>query len=871
MSTSEETVGRSHRFGSGQSRMERGSGVTVFLNHLRIALIDLRGSLARFGILIACLALGVGTIATVGAVGAALQDALNRDARALLGGDIEARLTYRRADADELAFLSGLGKVSEVIDTFARAEHEGSSALAALRGVDNAYPLVGSVAIEGGGPLGDLLASRDGVWGTVVDPVLLERLGIAVGDVIGLGNARFQIRGLLDSTPDQVSQGVAIGFPVVVSIAGLAETGLLDPATLARYRYKMLLNEGITLLDASERIVSAFPDAGWQIGTPEKATDELGEYFENFSSFLAIVGLTALLVGGIGVANAVSAYIADRQRTIATMKALGATRSRILLHFLIQALILIGMGIAAGVTLGALLTLIGLPLLGPAFDLPLSSTIDWPSLGTASVFGLLIGFAFAYGPLHRAEDTKPAILFRTVGTAIPRPASWRDILRPGLVVPLAAAMAGIFGMAVLVAGKVSIVFWYGVGAAVAFAVLALAAEALKAVLRLVRPSSNAYLRNAIKAIVRPGSPAPAIVMSMGLGLALLVLIAILVDDLRRQLDPSIRVDAPTLVYMDLFDDELAELQALAAADPRVERFSSNPVLRTPSILVNGAPLPETDEIARDISIYFGDEYPLTSAVEFPPGNVITAGQWWPPDYAGEPIASVSEFMRNSYGLKLGDKLTFDIFGEPVMVTIASFRDFDWQRGRINFPIILSPGVMDAFPLSYFAFMKVAAGSEPEVERELIGRYPDLVFIPVEEALTALRDVIDGISAAIAVVGTIAVVSGVLVLAGALAAGRRQREADSVVNKVLGATRGEVVRSYLIEYGLVSGLAAALAIGLGVAGAWAFTTLAVKTLFLVDPLLLAIVVGSAVAVTVAIGAATTWKALSAKPARFLREE
>jgi putative ABC transport system permease protein len=251
--------------------------------------------------------------------------------------------------------------------------------------------------------------------------------------------------------------------------------------------------------------------------------------------------------------------------------------------------------------------------------------------------------------------------------------------------------------------------------------------------------------------------------------------------------------------------------------------------------------------------------------------VIASGEWWPTDYSGPALVSVSEQLRAPLGLKLGDKLTFLIFGDEVEATISSFRKFDWQRGRINFPMILSPGAFDAFPLSYFAFMKIRPGAELDVERQLMADYPHLTFIPVEEALDVLRNMVDGISTAIAIVGTVAVLSGMLVLAGALAAGRRQREADAVVAKVLGATRTDVVSGYLIEYGLVSGLSAVLAIGLGIFGAWAFAVLAVDILFSVDPLLISVVVGVAFGVTLAIGAATTWRALSVKPARFLREE
>ena len=239
--------------------------------------------------------------------------------------------------------------------------------------------------------------------------------------------------------------------------------------------------------------------------------------------------------------------------------------------------------------------------------------------------------------------------------------------------------------------------------------------------------------------------------------------------------------------------------------------------------------------------------------------------------AGAPLVSVSEQLRVAQGLKLGDEVTFQVFGEPVTTRIASFRSYEWQRGGINFPFVLSPGALEAYPVSYFGLIKAVDGAERDLQRQLVETYPELVFIPVDEAIGALRGVIDAISKAIAVVGGLAVASGMLVLAGALATGRRQREADSVVAKVLGATRGDVIRSYVIEYGLVGALSALLAAVLGVAGTWAFMAIVLESDFVVDPLLLALVIIIAAMLTIAVGAATTWSALSARPARFLREE
>jgi putative ABC transport system permease protein len=836
---------------------------------LRVALIDLRGGLGNLWILVACIALGVASVTMVGSVGASLQAALARDARVLLGGDIEMRLTFRPANAAERAEFNGLGRVSEVVDLMGRARSGEASALVSVRAVDAAYPLRGTVEADGDGTLAQQLQSKDGLRGVLVDSQLLERLGVKVGDRIGLGEAEFEIRGILHGVPDQVSQGIAIGFPLLVSIDGLAETAIVQPGGLARYRYKIDLADGIDPGRAVKTLQDAFPDVGWRISLPGDATEELSRYFELLRRFLTVVSLSALLVGGLGVAHAVSAYVTERQRSIATMKALGAERNRVLLHFMTQVLVLTLVGIGLGSALSLTFTTVLLPLLGPLIGMTLGPIIDGPSIVSSFAFGLLTSFLFAYVPLTHVEAMRPAQLFRSQGPAAGSRAS-RRLLQPRLLLPLLGALSGLLGVAVITTGWPEIVFWYAVGASVAFLVLRLASHLLQWGLKLLPPAPNAVVRNAVRSIHRPGSPAPTVILSLGLGVSLLLLIALTENNLRHQLDPAVRVDAPDFIYMDLFDDEVAAFKALAAADDRIASFTAIPLVRASSLQINGHAPPELKEPPKDLTLYFGDEQPLTYSAEVPEGSRVASGTWWPADYSGPPLVSASADLEASLGLKLGDEITFLIFGEPVTARIANFRAYEWQRGGVNFPYVLSPGVLEAYQPSYFGLLKARQGAVPALQSELSAAYPELVFLPIEEAIDAVRGLMGTVSTAISIVGGVAFASGLLVLIGALAAGRRQREADSIVAKVLGATRTDLIASFLIEYCIVGGLSALLAVVLGVAGAWAFVTIVLESGFVADPMLLVLVAPLTLMLTIGAGAAITWNALSSSPAPFLRQ-
>ena len=366
--------------------------VMTFLGSwLRVAFIDLKLDLRRFAVLLACLALGVATIAAVGSVGAALDGAIGRDARGFLGADLEASIGYRAALPEERKLFDSFGSVSEVVELTSRATAGTSSALVSLRAIDDAYPLVGEVAATPApgeaSPLSAMLRLHNDSFGAIADPLLFIRLGLKLGDSVRIGNANFVLTGTLGSLPDQAARGFQLGATVLVSTAALPATGALQPGVLARYRYKINL-ANTSYAAATTTIRAQFANAGWQLRSPREAAANLTRYLDIFDRFLVLVGLSSLMVGGIGVSNAATAYIGERERSIATMRSLGATGGRIMVHFLTQIMVLGLIGTAGGVIIGAVCTVVLLPFLGSylnitldpmVFPCPCSSRQPWGS------------------------------------------------------------------------------------------------------------------------------------------------------------------------------------------------------------------------------------------------------------------------------------------------------------------------------------------------------------------------------------------------------------------------------------------------------------------------------------------------------------
>lgn len=840
---------------------------------LRVSLIDLRGSARRFVILIACLALGVAAIGTVSAVRSSVEAAIERDAGLILGGDLELR--SQRSDVDDavVAALDALGRVSREVEINSQAAANGKSAFLALRAVSDAYPLVGSVVLAAGaqdGSIAALLAERSGTFGVLLSQQAALRLDAQVGETVRIGALDVELRGIIEALPDQATAGFQLGAPALISAQALAPAGLREEGVLSQFRYKVLLAGG-DFEAARASLDEAFPERDWQIRSPRQATATIARFIGVFGNFMLLVALSPMVVGGLGAANAVAAYVGERQGAIATMRSLGAKGGRVLFHFLVQIALLSLIAVVIGLVIVAAATLALLPLLSGLIGIDLPPVLDVRSMLVAGAIGLVTALIFSWVPLLQARAIRPALLFRAGSTSAMEGLDWRALLMPGAVMPLLAGFAVLFGLTLLIASDLRLVAIYFAGTLVAFALLRLAAALLRRFMIRVAAPRQRLLRQAVSAIIRPGAPTTTVLVSMGMGLSLLLLIVTTQSNINNQIATEVSAEAPDFVLLDMDRGELDSLEAFIAGTPQVETLTTIPMLRGIITELNGSPAPSSDDVPREVAELFRGDTALTWSSELPAGTPIDEGSWWPAGYAGEPQASLSTDMRDALDLELGDTITLSIAGRPLTLTITSIRSIDWRSPDFNFRIIASPGLIESAPQSYFGTIKAVPGEASVVETRLIAALPQLAFVPVGDALARVQSVFDGLISAIALVSGTAVIAGVLVLAGALSVGRQQREADAVVMKVLGARRAFVILAFLIEYALLGAIAAILAGLIALVGAWAASTFLLEIDFAVQPLQLALLAAGIIIVTTATGAATTWSAMSARPADRLRED
>ena len=840
---------------------------------VRIGLLDMRGDLRRFLLLVVCLAVGTALIAGVNSVGASITRAIDDNAAGLMGGDVELSRADRLATPAELATIAGFGTVSTIIDTNLRAESTTADAFVDLTAVGPTYPLLGQVLspqLPAGQSLHDLLAPVDEVHGALIDPVLLDQLGLAIGDSFGLGGTEFTVRGTLTKLPDGPVRGFRLGLTALITDAGFAtvsdRTSPL-PGLATWYRYKLLLTDrdaeaGKAALEAT------FGDSGWTIRSARDGLGDMVRYYDLFMRFLVIVGLGSLLIGGVSVWTGMQAYIAERASVIAILRSMGATRSRIFVHFFAQVAALAAVGVGIGLLIGGGAAFLVLPIIGRAVGIDLAATLHAQPLLVAAAAGLVTAFAFSYLPLQQAQTIRPVLLFRSKGLGSP-PVDWRALLLSWQVLPLVAAAIAFFILAWLMTSDAVLVAAFGLASAASSILFQLFIRAIQLGLaRLPEPRAR-IPRHALRAISGSGQNAASIVVSAGMALAMLVVVLVLQANLRQEFLGASAFDVPTLVASDLFPDEVDSLAAMAGAGTDIPRFVSTPMLRGALAEIAGQPAESVRTRGPEATFLLGGEVPLTYRTLLPASSRITSGEWWPADHTGPALVSLHQSLRSGLGVDLGDTLTFTIFGEPVTATIASFRDYSWQGG-IDFLATFSPGVIEQFPTTLFAAVTALPGREQVVERELAAQFPDVRFIAIGDTLKQITEALSQLSFAAVLVGGLAVGNGLLVLVGSLATGRRQREADTVITKVLGATRLELMATAFTQYLILATLAALPAIILGVGLGWLVSMLMLNVEFTLNPDSLLVVLLVAIAITALLGALTILRAASARPARLLRD-
>lgn len=840
----------------------------VLTNAWRIARRELRGGAKAMRIVVACLALGVASIAAVGTLSRAVQEGLKSDGRRILGGDLEVAVGYRPMPQEARGWAAARGgQISALAELRSMLVVEAGARermLVELKAVDGAYPLYGAARVEPAMTLADAFAVRNGKPGLIAEQVVLERLNLRPGDTVRLGEGLFEVRGTLAEEPDRVASPAVLGPRAMIAAAALPSTQLVQPGSLVRYEYRIRLDPGTDVGAFRAAMEAAFRDGGWRFRTYEQAAPGVIRFVEQAALFLTLVGLTALLVGGIGVANGVTAWLEARRRTIATLKCLGAPQATVFAAYGIQLMVITAIGVGLGLAAGLALPWLAAQALAGVLPVPPRFGIYPGPLGVAALFGLLTAATFALWPLARARAIPAVALFRDVVARAEGRPGWGLIAANGLLAAL------LVGLTIAVAQDRRFAAAFCAGAAGTLVLFRLGAWGLKALAARAPRSRFPAVRLGLANLHRPGAPTGLMLVSLGLGLSTLAAVALIQGNIQRQVTETMPDAAPAFFFIDIQNDQTGRFDALTAGKEGVGEVRRVPSLRARIVAVNGTPS-EQLTVAPDTAWALRGDRGLTYAATPPAGTRIVAGQWWAPDYRGEPLVSFDANLARGWGIGIGDTITVNVLGRDVTLRIASLRDISWRSLSMNFTLIASPGLLEAAPHTHIATVHATREAEAPLLRAVTDALPNVSAIRVREALEAVSRLLGQIGAALSSTGAITLVSGALVLAGAIAAGRRRRIYESVVLKTLGATRRQVLAAYLVEFGVLGAAAGTIAAIVGTAASWAVVTFVMRGEWAFLPGTLAATVLACTVMTMVMGWAGTAMALRARPAPLLRTE
>ena len=747
-------------------------------NVFRLAWRDLRASGRYLWIFWACLMLGVTLIAASGGLLRQVSAGLLADSRALFGGDLEIETRTPLGDT-ELEWMQARGEVSLLIELHTMMMAGDRPRLVELQSVDENYPLYGVVELEPNVPVANAVTFRNGAWGVALDPVLAQRLSLAIGDTVSIGEHEVEVRALIRRQPDRSFNANWRGPPVLIASDALASSGLIMPGSRLEYEYRIKVTDDPDRW--GEALARAFPSADFEVQSFTNRRGRIAEILNQVTSALLLIGFSALFIGGLGVFNSVRSYLESKLTTIATLRALGLRDGMLAGVYLGQVLLLAASAAFVGIVIGGTIAYVGARAAAEHRSLALDPQQLISPLGIAWVFGVLTALGFALPAVGRALSVRPAVLFRGVDIAvIATPVRWwRWTVVCGVATVLLVLLA-------LPQPGFGIIFVIGV------TVMLLLLEALvRATRRLAsciagRGALVKYfpLKLALANVQRSGGVLRVTLLSLGSALTLLVAAAVVVMALLKTIDETIPDQAPALVLYDVSAAQTETLRSIVEQAKSLQHLDLVPLVLGRLSHINANALRDSAEGARVLES--SDEHKLTHRLNNIDAVTITEGQWWPDDYSGPPLVAFEDREANQLGLTVGDRLRFRIMGETLDVELAAIYSQRGIQTRFWFEGVFTDGALDRFITRYVGTAYLEHTEAISIEASIARAIPNVVIIRTEQMLTEARNVLARATMGLSIVGGITLLASLLVLVSVGASSRTRHVYEATVLHTLGA-------------------------------------------------------------------------------------
>ena len=862
---------------------------------LRMVARETRASWKRLIFFFLCVAIGVGAMAAVRSVIQNVRGALAREARALTAADLVLQSSRpwdenaRAIIARHLAAVGGTA-TTKLVETATMVRPADLSKAVAkmveLQAVEPAYPFYGRVVLESGVPYRhEILRDR----GVLVRPELLAQLGLANGDAVVIGNETFTIRGVLVSEPGRRTGFFTFGPRVLIDAADLPRTGLIGFGSRARYQQLVRLNDASRLEGLTRDLRIAFSNTLVTVRSYRNNEDRVGEQLQIAENYLGLVGYVMVVLGGIGVWSVTRVFIQQKLQSIAVLKCVGATVIQVLSVYVVQVLLLGAAGSLMGLGLGALMLLAAptnafVALGAISVGLTLSASLQ------AFGIGVLVSLLFALVPLLEVRRVRPLLLLREETTAPPTPAEAAAAAAGGMAArvrravramtlgldPLQWAAGGsVVTVLVLLASWQAASWKVGGIVSIGFVLTAIALHLVGlAVVRLVRPLGRVQwfpLRHAVNGLGRPGHQTRVILLAVGLGVFFILGVRLLQMNLTREFSVALQPDAPDMFLIDVQQDQSEALRKVLATVKSDSSPRLLPVLRARITSVQGKELnlASVESVRERGNI--GREFTVTYRDHLQPNEQLIEGKFWQ-SKSGEGEVSIERGMHDRVGIRVGDIVRFDILGRPIEARVTSVREIDWSDSRNGgFVFVFRPDVLERAPHSYVATLKGPAdqAARARLQRDVVAQFPNVSVIDLRDVLRTVEGVLSNVTFGISIVGGVALMSGLLILIGAVAMTKFQRLRDVALLKTLGASSRVIAALLVIEYGLLGSVAGAVgAVGASILS-WVVSTRVLDIHWRLEPLTLAAAILLTAVIVGLAGVLSSADVLRRKPLAVLR--
>jgi putative ABC transport system permease protein len=879
----------------------------------KLAWREISSAWSRFLFLFLCIALGVGGIVAVDLFATNVEQLILGDARALLGGDMELlwRRTITNKSRDVLHSFADRGiLISHVTELAAMASvtppanqvpvPEAASQLVELKAIDSAYPLYGRLVAEPDRPTAPLLAPtqsgchRSPCFGALIQESLLIRLNLAIGSELHIGQADFLVTAVLKKEPDRIADGFSLGPRVMISREALEATKLVTTGSRIQERYRLKIPDSIPLQSLLGELRGRLNQEGAQINSFRDAQPRLRRFLDQLNVYLGLIGLTILLVGGIGVACTIQGFITQKIPIIATLKTLGADSSQIIRLYLTQSLFLGGIGSLAGGIVGlALHRVLPLFLQGIIPDtMPITPSIV-PIL-RGIVIGIIATVAFSLWPLLGIRRVSPALVFRhavdTPETSTPTQSHgnrWGTIFKNWWVdrtkvVTSVLIVGGVTILAIWQAHSLTLGLFFSGACALAVLLLLGGTTGLYAILHHVQIPQRYLLRHAVHNLQRPGNFTKAMTLAIGIGVMLMTTLTIVQRSLLDFIGNQIPSNAPSFFFIDIQPDQYTQFMRVLNDQVPDSSYELLPVVRSRLSAIDGQPIdPEIHKGKRN-GWYFTREYVLTTSGALPKDNILTDGNWWNeltvqhPERethtpSALPLVSVEEEAAKNLGLRLGSTLTLDIQGIPLEARVSSLRQVDWSSFSMNFFMILEPGALEDAPVTYIATSRVPKNLEVPLQQAIVEVMPNVTAIHVGDVLDNIARLFRQLAMGIQALALLCLVTGAVVMIAAISINRYRRLHELAILKALGGGRSLLMFSLGMEFGLIGTCAGFVGLGLGCLLSWAILHIFFDLAWTFDLIFLVVGLLLTIGLTLITGFLGTYRLLGFSPLSVLRQE